>query len=196
MGVLRSRGRMAPPCLRYLWTIIYSFTSGPSSICATERGWVRSGGTRPRFPRTARRSRRHPRPLTLDVRNRIPAHAWSLPPQPVLEGKSQLAGGHDNHEWQRMRRWGYKALPLPRWKRSGRGDRGLPGPLLRHPVPALLLHPEATTCRGPPQRGVGPMRIATILHLHNGSRKLGPSNSRRRGGVQQRTEPECEGGGK
>jgi hypothetical protein len=28
-----------------------------------------------------------------------------------------------------MRRWGRKALPLPRRKRSGRGDRGLPGPL-------------------------------------------------------------------
>ena len=27
------------------------------------------------------------------------------------KGKSQLAGGHDNHEWQSMQRWGCKALP-------------------------------------------------------------------------------------
>ena len=111
------------------------------------------------------------------------------------KGESQLAGGHDNHKWQQMRWWGCKALPLPRRKRSGRGDRGLPGPLLRRPVPALLLLPGATTYCGPPQRGVGPAKIATILHLHNSSSILGPGDSRKRGGHSSRQSQSAREGG-
>jgi hypothetical protein len=114
------------------------------------------------------------------------------------KGKSQLAGGYNNHEWQRMRWWGCSALPLLRQKCSGRGDCGLPGPLLCCPVPALLLLPGTMTPRGPPQRGAGPVRIAIILHLHNGSSILGPGNSRRRGGGHsgQRSRSAREGGNK
>ena len=71
-------------------------------------------------------------------------------PLAIDEGESQLAGGHDDHKWQRMRWWGCEALPLPRRKCSRRGDRGLLGPLLCRPVPALLLLPGATTRRGLP----------------------------------------------
>ena len=82
--------------------------------------------------------------------------------------------------------WGCKALTLSQQKRSGRGDTGLLGSLLCHPVPALLLLPGAMTRRGPPRRGVGPARIATILHLRNDSSILGPGHSRRRGGHSSR----------
>ena len=91
-------------------------------------------------------------------------------------------------------RWGCKALPLSRWMCSRWGDHGLPGPLLRHPVPALLLFPNATTHCGPPRQGVGPTRIVTILHLHNGSSILGPSNSRRGGGGHNGQRSRSAGG--
>ena len=57
------------------------------------------------------------------------------------EGKSQLAGGQDDHKWQRMQRWGCKALPLPQRKRSGQKDRSLPGPSSVLPSPRFSMGP-------------------------------------------------------